>query len=66
MNDTFQIEFSPTLTEFNKVEREPTTDEAGEVLDVQDIGAGGWEFQFVMPADFDDTQPPVNWTFRLG
>jgi hypothetical protein len=60
MNVTFQIE---TLTnsdgtpEVVKVECEPTTDEAGETLDVQDIGAGAWEFQFVVSADFDETHP---------
>jgi hypothetical protein len=69
MNVTFQIE---TLTnsdgtqEIVKVECEPTTDEVGGAVNVHDIGVGAWEFQFVVPADFDDTDPIFRQFERYG
>ncbi len=60
MNIAFQLE---TLThsdgspEIVKIECEPTTAEAGEEIEIEELSVGSWEFRFVAPADFDETYP---------
>jgi hypothetical protein len=59
MNLVFQIEAltnSEGESEFVSVECEPTTDEPSDDVDAQELGAGAWEFTFVLPAGFDGTE----------
>ena len=69
MNVAFQVE---TLTnsegarEIVKVECAPTTGEASIELDAQEIAVGSWEFQFVVPGDFDDAHPLFKKFGRYG
>lgn len=68
-NIAFQVEAltnSDGTPEIVKVECEPTTAEPSEVFDVEEIGVGAWEFQFVVPADFDETYPLFKRFGRYG
>jgi hypothetical protein len=52
--------------EIVKVECEPTTSEESDELTVQELDFGAWEFQFVVPADFDSAEPVFRKFQRYG
>jgi hypothetical protein len=69
VNIAFQVEAltnSDGSPEIVKVECEPTTAQPSEGFDVEELGVGAWEFQFVLPADFDETYPLFNRFGRYG
>ena len=66
MDVAFQIEVltnSGGVREMVRVECAPTADAPSEELEVEELGAGAWEFLFVLPEDFNGTEPVF---LRLG
>jgi hypothetical protein len=59
MNVAFQIEVltdTAGVRQIVRAECDPTVDARSEELDVQELGAGAWEFLFVLPEEFDGTE----------
>lgn len=59
-NIAFQVDAltnSDGTREIVEVECEPTSGQVSEELSVQELDFGAWEFQFVVPADFDAAEP---------
>ena len=69
MNVAFQIEIltnSNGAREIVSVECDPTTETASDDLGVEELGAGSWQFLFVVPEDFDGTEAVFTQFERFG
>jgi hypothetical protein len=69
MNVTFQVEACTNADggrEVVSVECEPTSEEANDDLAAEELGAGTWHFEFVVPASFDGSEPVFRKVGRYG
>ena len=69
MNMAFQIEVltnSEGVREMVRIECDPTADVPGDGLEAEELGAGAWEFLFVLPEDFDGTESVFRHFRRYG
>jgi hypothetical protein len=69
MNVAFQVEIftnSDGVREIVRVECDPTTDPPSDELNAQEVGAGAWEVQFVLPESFGDRENVFRQFRRYG
>ena len=69
MNVAFQVEACTNADggrEIISIECDPTSEDAGDELEAEELGAGTWQFQFVVPASLDDGEPVFRKLSRYG
>jgi hypothetical protein len=69
MNVAFQVEACTHADggrELVSIECDPTSDDASEELEAEELGAGIWQFQFVVPASLDGSEPVFRKAARYG
>jgi hypothetical protein len=69
MNVAFQVEACTHADggrEIVSIECDPTTDDASEDLESEELGAGTWQFQFVVPASLEGIEPVLRKAARYG
>ena len=60
MNVAFQVEACTDADggrEIVSIECDPTSEEASDELEAEQLGGGNWQFQFVVSAPFDGSEP---------
>jgi hypothetical protein len=69
MNVAFQVEACTNADgskELVSIECDPTSDESSEELEAEELGPGTWQFQFVLPASMEGTEPVFRKAARYG
>ena len=69
MNVTFQIEACTNADggrEIVSIECDPTSEEASDDVEAEELGGGNWQLQFVVPASFDGSEPVFRNVSRYG
>lgn len=69
MNLTFQVEIQTDVAgnrEIVSVECDPTDEEASTVPMIETVAPGSWLFTFVLPDDFDGSEPLFSQFRRYG
>jgi hypothetical protein len=69
MNVAFQVEACTNADgcrELVSIECDPTSDDASEELQAEELGAGTWQFQFVLPASLEGSEPVFRKAARYG
>jgi hypothetical protein len=69
MNVAFQVEACTDADggrEIVSIECDPTSEEASDDLEAEELGGGNWQFQFVVAASLDASEPVFRKIGRYG
>jgi hypothetical protein len=69
MNIAFQIEACTNADggrEVVSIECDPTSEDASNELEAEELGAGIWQFQFVVAASLEESEPVFRKAARYG
>ena len=69
MNVAFQVEACTNADgsrEIVSIECDPTSEDASEALEAEELGAGTWQFEFVVPGSFDGSESVFRKLSRYG